>query len=201
MRLAVAVIGLGTLAGMARAEDQPNALSAKEASEGWILLFDGKSLNGWEPHVGGDFKAENGAISCPGTSAGWIGTAREFSDYVLKLEFRGSEKVNSGVFLRSKKEGQPHITGYELQIWDYQPAGYNTGSLVGTVKAPAAKILGDRWNSYEITARGDHFVVLLNGKPLLDAHDSKHAAGVIGFQCQKDHRIEFRSIKVRPVRK
>ncbi len=186
------------MAGIVNAQ---NVLSASEKAAGWMLLFDGKSLNGWEPHVGGDFTAENGAIVCPGTTAGWIGTSRSFSDYVLKLEFRGAEKTNSGVFLRSEKEGQPHLTGYELQIWDYQPAGYNTGSLVGSVKASPTKILANQWNSYEIRAEGDHFVIILNGKSLLDAHDSKHAAGVIGFQCQKDNRIEFRNIKLQPLKK
>jgi hypothetical protein len=105
------------------------------------------------------------------------------------------------VFLRSQKEGQPHVTGYELQIWDYQPAGYNTGSFVGAIKAPETRILPDQWNRYEITAEGDHFVIVLNGKTLLDARNSQHASGVIGFQCQKDNRIEFRNIKLRPIKK
>ena len=61
--------------------------------------------------------------------------------------------MNSGVFLRSQKEGLPHVTGYELQIWDYQPAGFNTGSLVNTVKASETKIIADKWNKYEITPR------------------------------------------------
>jgi hypothetical protein len=196
-RIGVLVI----VAGLATAQDAPNALSRKEAAGGWILLFDGKSLNGWEPHVGGDWKIANGAIVCPGTTAGWLGTSDSFSDYVLKLEFRGSAKVNSGVFLRSQKEGQPHITGYELQIWDYQPAGYNTGSLVGSVKASPVKIMPDQWNKYEIIADGDHFVVMLNGDTLLDAKDSKHASGVIGFQCQRDNPIEFRGIKLLRIKK
>src|SRR5436190_5608178 len=178
-----------------------NSLTRKESADGWKLLFDGKSLNGWEPHVGGDWKVEDGALVCPGTTAGWLGTSESYSNYVLKLEFRGAEKVNSGVFLRSQKEGQPHITGYELQIWDYQPTGYNTGSLVGSVKASPVKIIPDQWNRYEITAEGDHFVIVLNGTTLLDAHDSKHSAGVIGFQCQRDNRIEFRSIRLLPMKK
>src|SRR5260221_14383023 len=106
------------------------------------------------------------------------------------------EKVNSGVFLRSQKEGQPPITGYELQIWDYQPAGYNTGSLVGSLKASPVKIIPDEWNNYEISASGDHFVIVLNGKTLLDDRDSKHASGVVGFQCQKGNSIQFRSIRL-----
>jgi hypothetical protein len=186
------------LAGLAGAQDRPNTLAPKESASGWILLFDGKSLKGWEPHGPGDWKVENGAMVCGGTTPSWIGTGASFANYVLKLEFRGSEKVNSGVFLRSQKEGQPHRTGYELQIWDYQPAGFNTGSLVGSLKASPTKILPEQWNSYEITADGDHFVIVLNGKTLLDARDSQHTSGVIGFQCQKDNRIEFRNIKLRP---
>jgi hypothetical protein len=182
----------------------PNALTPKEKAEGWVLLFDGSSLKGWtarptfEPGKNGDFSVAGGALVCGGTVPGWIATDAAFSDYTLKLEFRGTEKVNSGVFLRSQKEGQPHVTGYELQIWDYQPAGFNTGSLVGSVKAPATKILPDQWNSYEITAQGDRFVIVLNGKKLLDSRNAQHASGVIGFQCQKENKIEFRNIKLLP---
>lgn len=195
-------IGLaGLLATLAVAQDTPNTLTAKESAAGWKLLFDGKSLNRWESHWADDWKAENGALVCSAVERSWLSTSESFSDYVLKLEFRGPASVNSGVFLRSQKEGQPHITGYELQIWDFQPAGYNTGSLVGSLKAAPTKILPDQWNRYEVTATGDHFVINLNGKTLLDAHDAKHASGVIGFQCQKDNRIEFRNIKLLPAAK
>ena len=184
----------GGLAGPAVAQDQ------------WQSLFDGKTLKGWQamptskPPADGNWSVQNGAILCPGTTPGWLASDATYSDFHLKLQFRGDAKVNSGVFLRSQKTGQPHITGYELQIWDYQPAGYNTGSLVGTVKAPPVKIRGNEWNDYDITAIGDHYVVVLNGAPLLDAHDSAHLSGVIGFQCQVDNKIEFRNIQIAPTR-
>ena len=177
------------------------------AQDGWINLFDGKTLNGWEarptsvPDNKGDWSVKNGALVCGGTVPSWIGTNDSFSDYRLTLEFRGAEKVNSGVFLRSQKEGQPHVTGYELQIWDYQPAGYNTGSLVGSLKAEPVKIRPNEWNKYDVTAKGDRFTVVLNGKTVLNASDPKHSAGVIGFQCQKDQGIEFRNIKLQPLKK
>ena len=41
----------------------------------------------------------------------------------------------------------------------------------------------------------------LNGKTVLNAHDSKHASGVIGFQCEKDQHIEFRNIQLQPIKK
>lgn len=184
---------------------QPNTLTPAETSAGWRLLFDGSSLSGWDarstfdPAASGNWSVRNGAISCPGTVPGWLGTASTFTDFTLNLEFRGAEKVNSGVFLRSQKAGAPHETGYELQIWDYQPQGFLTGSLVGSIKAGPAKVRGGQWNHYEITARGDRFVILLNGVKVLDARDAKHTSGVIGFQCQKDNPIEFRNIKLRPL--
>jgi len=174
---------------------------AREATRsGWVSLFDGKTLKGWQVHTGGDWKVKNGAIACPGTSAGWLGTFLPSSNYVLKLQFRGASSVNSGVFVRAQKEGQPWINGYECQIWAHMPTGFNTGSLVGSVKALPARIIPNHWNRYEITADGDHFVVVLNGKTLLDAHNSKHLAGkVIGLQCNKNNGIEFRDIMLKPL--
>ena len=198
----VALAGLLVI-GIAAAQ---NTLTDAEKKAGWILLFDGKSLNGWEARPTfeagnkGDWSVAEGAMLCGGTVPSWIATNESYSDYRLTLEFRGAEKVNSGVFLRSQKEGQPHVTGYELQIWDYQPAGFNTGSLVGSIKAEPVKIRPTEWNQYDITAKGDHFTIVLNGKKLLDAKDAKHRSGVVGFQCQKEQRIEFRNIKLQKLR-
>jgi hypothetical protein len=180
---------------------QGSAAAALDAASEWKSLFDGKSLNGWEAHGDAeDWRVENGALVCGGTVAGWLGTTDTFSDFVLRLEFRGAARVNSGVFLRSEKQGQPHVTGYELQIWDYQPAGYNTGSLVNSLKAQPAQILADEWNKYEIHAEGDHFVVTLNGKTLLDGRDSKHSSGVIGLQCMPKNPISFRNLSIRALK-
>ena len=193
----------------ALAQDSANTLSPAESTQGWRLLFDGKSLNGWEARPTRapgskeapgkpDWAVEGGSLVCGGTVPSWIASRDTFTNYVLKVQFRGPAMVNSGVFLRSQKVGQPHVTGYELQIWDAQPAGFNTGSLVGTVKASPTKIIPNQWNQYEITADGDHIVAVLNGNTVLDVHDAAHASGVIGFQCQRDQRIEFRNIKVLP---
>ena len=179
------------------------AMACGMNGQGWTNLFDGKTLNGWEPRATfaapatGDWKVENGAILCGGATPGWLATKESFKNFQLELEFRGPATVNSGVFLRSQKEGAPHVTGYGLQIWDMQPAGYLTGSLVGSVKAQPAKIKADQWNKFDITAKGDHFLVKLNNQTILDAKDAKHAEGVIGFQCQANQHIEFRNIRIK----
>ncbi len=192
--------------GVAGAQAKPNTLTPKEAAHGWKLLFEGKDLNGWQPYstfkppATGDWSVADGAILCPGTSPGWLANNDSYTNFELQLQFRGSEKVNSGVFIRSSKDGAPHKTGYEVQIWGYQPAGYNTGSLVDSLKAAPATILDGQWNDYNIKAVGDHFIVTLNGKTILDDHDPKHAAGVIGFQCQVGNKIEFRNVKLLPLK-
>ncbi len=178
------------------------AMATTAGAQSWTPLFDGRTLNGWEarttsaPPATGDWSVADGTLLCGGGSPGWIATKPTFRNFRLQLQFRGAATVNSGVFLRSQKEGEPHVTGYELQIWDMQPAGFLTGSLVGSVKASPTKIKPDQWNSYDITAKGDHFVVLLNGQKVLDAHDAKHAAGVIGLQCQPKQKIAFRQIRI-----
>jgi len=101
MRLSLS-LGMAFVA-LCSAQNAPNRLTPKEAADGWILLFDGGSLKGWEgratsvPNTTGDWTVENGSIVCGAKVPSWLSSAATFSDYQLKLEFRGGEKVNSGV--------------------------------------------------------------------------------------------------------
>ena len=202
MRATLTAVTL-VLLSVAMAQAQPNTLTSQEKAQGWKLLFDGTTMNGWELHNGQNWSVKDGALACPADAATWLGTAAPFADFHLRLEFRIPQKGNSGVFLRSQKEGAPAETGYELQIWDYRTTGYKTGSLVNAIETTApATILGDQWNQYDVTAQGDHWVVVLNGKTVLDGHDSKHQQGVIGLQCNPDKNpVEFRSIRVQELKK
>lgn len=185
----------------------PNKLSKEEAAAGWKLLFDGTTLKGWEAHQAAEkepastaWAVEEGAIVCSGDRRGWLGTDDTFGDFNLKLAFRVGATTNSGVFLRSQKTGGiPAETGYELQIWDFRPT-YKTGALVNAIEAAPTKILADQWNSYDVTADGDHFIVILNGQKLMDGHDSKHSNGVIGLQYNVGGKVEFRDIKIKPIK-
>jgi hypothetical protein len=206
MRRAIA-IALLTAGGCALLSAQvPNTLRKEEAAAGWKLLFDGKTLNGWEPHQAAPnapaatWGVADGAIFCEDKTRGWLGTADSYSDFQLRIEFRANAKINSGVFLRSQKEGAPAETGYELQIWDFRPT-YKTGALVDAIEAQPTQIRADQWNSFDITAEGDRFLVLLNGERVLTGQDAKHASGVIGLQYNTGTgKIEFRNIKIRPIK-
>src|SRR5258708_1374151 len=176
-----------------------NTLTQKELSDGWILLFDGESLFGWTQEGAAKWRTANGAVIADAGDAGWLRQNSIFADYVLKCDFRTGSTGNSGVFLRSAKAGEPDQTGYEVQIANQHAKGYMNGSLVGHVKAAKSFAKPDEWHTMEMEAEGDHFVVKLDGKKILDARDSKSRAGHVGLQYNKDNKVEFRNIKLKPL--
>jgi hypothetical protein len=135
----------------------------------------------------------DGLLTACGDSAGYLTSDRSYKNFVLSIEFKCGADTNSGVFVRSTQESG----GYEVQIWRQQPAGYNTGAIVGTAKtAREYTFKADEWNRYQITANGDHLVVVLNGETTLDIHDTSFAEGQLRLQYQQ-FPIAFRNIKIR----
>ena len=187
-----------TLAAALSLSAQPNRLTPEEAAQGWVLLFDGESLFGWTSEGGAQWKVADGAIVADAGESGWLRHNAVFGDFELKFDFRTAADGNSGVFLRSARTGAAHLTGYELQIYDGHEK-FPTGSLVGHAAANGGKIRAGEWQSYEVTARGPVMTAKLDGKDVLKARDGKSLAGHIGLQFNKDKKIEFRNVRLRPL--
>jgi len=137
----------------------------------------------------------DGVLTACGEPTGYLTSDRSYKNFVLSIEFRCSDDTNSGVFVRSPQE----TGGYEVQIWRQQPAGYDTGAIVGTAKtARTYAFKADDWNRYQITADGDHLVVVLNGETTLDIHDTRFSEGQVRLQYQQ-FPIAFRNIKIRSI--
>jgi hypothetical protein len=210
--IVVALAALMGCAVIATPAGMPNSLSGKEKAEGWKLLFDGKSLDQWDLSTSPktQWKAVDGAILTDSKEGGALLSKEDFANFELKVEFRTTDNVNSGVMLRNPRPdaNKKNSEGYEVQIRDKNPGHYTggsylTGSLVNVEKAPAdAKIVSGEWMSFDITADGDHFVILYNGRKVVDAHDTKLANGAIGLQWAHPEdavgtKVQFRNIKVR----
>ena len=145
------------------------------------------------PAGGSHWEVIDGTIVGCDKPAGYLNSDRSYRNFVLSLEFKTGADTNSGVYVRSPKE----TGGYEVQIWRQQPAGYNTGSIVGTAKTEKDfTFKPDDWNQMQITADGDHLVVVLNGQTTLDVRDSGFSEGNIRLQYQM-YPIAFRNIKIR----
>ena len=78
-----------------------HTLTPEQIAEGWISLFDGKTLFGWEPTSDADWKVEDDAIRVSKGEQGFLMTTSDFADYELHVEFQAPDTTNSGVFLRT----------------------------------------------------------------------------------------------------
>lgn len=194
--LIVAVAALTTLR-LAAAE--PNTLTSEELAEGWILLFDGSSLYGWEPTSEANWSVSDGAISVSQGEPGLLVTTSEFADYLLRLEFRHPAQTNSGVFLRTPpRPADPAADCYELNIATPEVSPFHTGSLVRRAKA-ADYVHSDDWQAFEVEAVRGRIRVSLNGRQVLAYTDpAPLGRGRIGLQLNSGP-VQFRSIKLRPL--
>lgn len=195
---------------------QVKALSEEEQREGWLLLFNGRDLSGWE--VVGNKAAfgvdGEGNLACTAGGGEWIRTSEAYEDFILRLEYKISAGGNSGVFIRATADGNPAFTGMEVQILDdagKEPDKNSTGSLYDAVRPGKNKSKpAGEWNSYEIKCFGNELRVVLNGEQLYhvnletiaDEHNKRPklsmraGTGYIGFQ---DHgsAVWFRNIKLK----
>ncbi len=152
-------------------------------------IFDGLSLDGWEPLWGGTWAVEDGAIAGRWTLPepeknsgkkphGWLLSREEFADFVLKLKFRISPEGNSGICIRhpkARREGDPAFEGYEIQVEDTRRAEAwdPSGSVYAVARAfPGLTRSGD-WNDLTVYASGPRIAVHLNGKKAADFLDTE----------------------------
>lgn len=177
-------------------------LTREEIATGWISLFDGNSLFGWQsnnPDV--NWKVEEGAITADVGPAGLLLTKVPFVNYELLCEFRFESGGNSGLFLRSKTDPKDLLTDcIELNIADKHPEGYTTGSLVSRAKTNTVAPYSADWQTLHVTVNHNQVIVELNGEEVLEYLDEKGIvpeSGFIGLQ-QRFGKIAFRKVNVKP---
>jgi len=172
-----------------------NMLTAEERQEGWTQLFDGKTLNGWAPRGEAKWEVRDGElVAVSGEARGHLATVNAYGDFRIRLEFWVDQAANSGVFLRCPETGAINQgNSFEVNISDGS-ANWPTGSINEFYKNPSANTVG-KWNSYDITVQGDHFVVLLNGQKTADARGSRLPRGPIGLQYGGG-TVKFRNVRI-----
>jgi hypothetical protein len=176
-----------------------NRLTPEEISEGWILLFDGETTFGWSAASQANWSVADGIISVSSGEPGLLCTTSEFSDYLLKVDFRCPKGTNSGVFLRTpRKPMDPASDCYELNIADDSISPFPTGSFVKRQKATGPHDT-TQWRTFEARLVGGQCTIKLDGQTVLDYTDPKPLArGYIGLQLNQG-QVEFRNIKLKPL--
>lgn len=161
---------------------KPNTLTRREERQGWKLLFDGKTTQGWHTYlrdtVGSKWQVVNESIvfdtSKPRNGGGDIVTNEEFENFELHLEWKISKGGNSGIIFdiqEDKKYPATYVTGPEMQVLDNIDASDNKkqNHLAGclydlagdsTVSKPHAP---GEWNQVIILQNKGHLTLTLNG--------------------------------------
>jgi hypothetical protein len=171
----------------------PAAPQVGDEAEGFTPLFDGRDLAGWTGNVDG-YAVENGAIVVhPERSGGNLYTEKEYSDFVLRFDFKLTPAANNGIGVRAPLQGDAAYVAMEIQVledgspvyWGLAPYQYH-GSVYGVVPAKRGvqRPVGE-WNSEEITVKGRHVTVVVNGVSVVDADLDEASRG--GTMDHKDH--------------
>jgi len=168
-----------------------NKLTEEEKTEGWVLLFDGKTTKGWRgynketfPQVG--WEIVDGTLHCIASGRGEAGhggdiiTEKTYKNFILKLEWKIAPGGNSGIFYRAvEKPGRPiWQMAPEMQVLDNErhpdaKLGKNgnrqAGALYDLIPAnPQTTKPAGEWNKVKIYVNEDHVEHWLNGKKVLE---------------------------------
>jgi len=166
--------------------EKQNVLTDQEKLDGWKLLFDGQSLNGWknynEAGITG-WSAQDGNLASSGTgsdSTGYIITDKKYDNFELAFDWKIAAEGNSGVMYHvteSKKFKTPYKTGPEYQLLDdigfpqkvenWQLTGADYAMHIADTTAKKLKPVGE-WNTSKIIFNNGHVEHWLNGSKIVD---------------------------------
>lgn len=193
------------------------ASPARAADDDFTAMFNGKDLKGWVIEGAKTSKdqekkpiwtVEKGLLVASGKAYGWLRYDRPVKDFVFEVDYKLTQKGNSGVGVRcakynGKAETRPTASGYEIQLLDdagKSATPKSSGSLYRYVAAKVnATLPTGKWNHIRVECRGPKILVTLNDKVIQDVDQStieeiknKPLSGYISLQSHSN-RVEFRN--------
>lgn len=203
--------------------------AAAIADDGWVSLFDGKSLKGWIQKNGtAKYEAKDKTIvgtTSPGSPNSFLCTEKLYGDFELEFEVKVHDRLNSGVQIRSQTKPVPksgkakfgRVNGPQVEI-ESGPAeaGYLYGEAAGGWMTPNDRLKkhdhfkNGEWNHYRVVAKGPRIQTWINGKPIEDLTHEKiyktHPKGFIGLQVhsigrdQGPYSVAWRNIRIKELK-
>lgn len=191
--------------------------------DGWVVLFDGKTLEGWEQKGGtATYAVEDGCIvgkTTEGSPNSFLGTKKEYGDFELKFEVKVDDALNSGVQIRSASKPDYNkgvVHGPQVEISVDGTAGFIYGESLKTgwlsedrtdPKARAAFKKGE-WNAYRVLAKGKSIKTWVNDVPVADLVDEKTnmTSGFIGLQVHGikkgtgPYQVRWKNLSIRELK-
>jgi hypothetical protein len=197
---------------------EANALTSAEKAEGWQLLFDGKSLDGWRANEKpGTFSVEKGCIVVQGPRSHlfYVGPVEnhDFKNFELRLETKTFPKANSGVYLHTEpnESGWPP-KGYEVQVNTSHSDWRRTAGLYAIQDVRETASRDGEWFTLRIRVEGRRITTFVNDRVIADYVEEGEpvrpedlrgrilSRGTFALQGHDpESRVLFRTIAVRPL--
>ena len=148
----------------------------EKTADGWISLFDGKTLNGWKANGEAKdvFSVQDGALRVKGGRAHifYAGDVKgaKFKNFEFKAKVMTKKNANSGIYFHTEyQEKDWPKKGYECQVNNsYDKDKIRTGSLYAIKNFEETPFKDDTWMDYHIKVEGKHIVITVNGKVTAD---------------------------------
>ena len=173
-------------------------------NSGWTTLIDGeRGLENWNRVGDANWRAQDGAIVADRKTdkpPSFLVSRNSYKDFQTRIEFWASDDANSGIYMRCS-DARPITdkTCYEANIFDQRPdPSYGTGAIVHHAAVKPMPKAGGKWNVYDITAKGDHLTVVLNGQKTAELRHSQFASGPLALQYGSGV-VKFRKVQIRPL--
>ncbi|MEZ6056434.1 MAG: DUF1080 domain-containing protein [Planctomycetaceae bacterium] len=206
-------LSLMTLSGSARAE------------EGWVSLFDGKTLDGWVQKNGtAKYTVVDGTIhgeTNTGSPNSFLCSEKLYGNFELEFEVKVHDRLNSGVQIRSQTVGgtnEGRVNGPQVEIEAGGEKGAEAGYVYGEATGrgwltpqerlqPHKHFKDGEWNKFRVVAQGPRIQTWINGQAIEDLTDEAiyktHAQGFIGLQVhgigkdQGPYQVQWRNIRLK----
>jgi hypothetical protein len=180
------------------------SVAASAQDPKWTTIVDGKTMGDFGKVGSANWRIEGGALvadKLEGKGAAYLVTKTPYKNFQIHAEFWADDDVNSGIFIRCKSPTKIDAKDcYEVNIFDKRPdPTYGTGAIVDVAKVVPMPKAGGKWNTYDITAVNDHFVVVFNGQKTVDVTDKRLPdAGPIALQYGSGN-LKWRKVQIRPL--
>ncbi|WP_010588392.1 3-keto-disaccharide hydrolase [Schlesneria paludicola] len=150
---------------------------ANQKEEGFVQLFDGKSLNGWKINENPEsWTVKDGEIIGKGKRSHlfYMGDDKPFKNFELRVDVKTEANSNGGIYFHTKyqDEGWPKY-GFEAQVNNSHGDYKRTGSLYDVVNVVETHVPDNQWYTETVIVKGNKIIVKINDKALFEYAEPK----------------------------
>ena len=195
------------------ADEDKKTEDRKGDDKGWVQIFNGKDLTGWEvyPKGTGNWKVKDGILIGSGDSSHLFTKRDDYKNFRYRVVAMINDNGNSGQYFRTQF-GPGFPKGYEAQINSTHSDPVRTGSLYPAFdpdlpRAEKKKVIvkeqlhkPNEWFNQEVIARGNHIIIKVDGKTTVDFVDKKNTYMKGRFALQQHDPgtvVKFKKIEVK----